>query len=109
MDVSFKMVHGDKGDVLRVGEGLGVGNADQKRTCESGAGSDGDRVQIGKGDVGLNEGGAHYGDDSAEMFAAGQLGDNSAIAGVGGDLGSDGRGESAGTALDHRGGGFVAG
>lgn len=91
MDVSFKMVYGDKGDFLRVGEGLGVGDADQKRSCESGAGSDGDRVEIGEGDVGLDEGGAYYGDDSAEMLAAGQLGDNSTVTGVRGDLGGDGR------------------
>ncbi len=109
MDVAFKVVDGDEGDVLRVGQGLGVGDADEEGSGEAGAGGDGDGVEVGEGDVGLGEGGADYGDDGAEMFAAGELGDDSAVAGVGGDLGGDGRGEGAGAALDDGGGGLVAG
>ena len=109
MDVAFKVVDGDEGQALGKGEGFGVGDANEERSGEAGTAGDGDGVEVGEGDVGLGQGGAHDGDDGAEMLAAGQLGDDSAIAGVGGDLGGDDRGEDASAALDHGRGGLVAG
>ena len=109
MDVAFEVVDGDEGDVLRVGQGLGVGDADEQRSGEAGAGGDGDGVEIGEGDAGLGQGGADDGNDGAEMLAAGQLGDDAAVAGMGGDLRGDDRGKRAGAALDDGGGGLVAG
>lgn len=107
--MAFEVVDGDEGDVLGEGQGFGVGDADEEGTGEAGTGGDSDGVEVVEGDVGLGEGGADDGDDSAEVFAAGEFRDDSAIAGVGGDLGSDGGGEGAGTALDDGGGGLVAG
>ena len=109
MDVAFKVVDGDEGDVLREGQGLGVGDADEQSTGEARAGGNGDGVEIGEGDVGLGESGADDGDDGAEVLAAGEFGNDSAVASVGGDLGGDGRGEGAGAALYDGGGGLVAG
>jgi hypothetical protein len=56
----------------------------------------------------VGEGGADDGNDGAEMFAAGELGNDTAIARVGGDLRSDSGGDGARAAFDDRGGGFVA-
>src|ERR1017187_322980 len=109
MDVAFEMVYGDKGDVLGECQGLCIGDPNQKRSCETGAGGNCDGVQIVEGNVGLRQSGADNGHDGAEMLTAGQLGNDSAIAGVGGDLGSDSRGECAGAALDNGSGGLVAG
>ena len=95
MNVAFEVVDGDERQFLGEGESFGVGDADQKRSGETGAGGDGDGVEIKESDVGLGEGGADDGDDGAKMLAAGQLGNDSAITGVGGDLGGDNRGEDA--------------
>ena len=59
--------------------------------------------------TGLGEGGADDGDDGAEVFAAGELGNDSTIACVGCDLGGDSGGESAGALLDDGGGGLITG
>ena len=109
VDVAFEVVDGDEWQSLGEGEGFGVGDANEERSGEAGTAGDGDGVEVGEGDVGLGQGGAHDGDDGAEMLAAGQLGDDSAIAGVGGDLGGDDRGEDASAALDDGSGGLVAG
>ena len=109
VDVAFEMVDGDERDVLRVGQGLGIGDADEERAGEAGTAGDGDGVEIVEGDVGLGQSGADDRDDGAEMLAAGQLGNHSAITGVGGDLRGDNRGESAGATLHDGGGGLVAG
>ena len=109
MDVAFQMVDGDERQAVGEGQSLGVGDAHQKRSGETGAAGDGDGVEIGEGDVGLGECGADHGNNGAEMLAASQLGNDASIAGVGGDLrGNDGA-ERARAALDHGGGGLVAG
>jgi len=85
------MIDSDEGDVLRVSEGLGIGDADQQRSGEAGAGGDSNGIEIGESNLGLFERGTNDGNDGAEMLAAGELGDDSAISGVGGDLrGNDG-------------------
>jgi len=109
VDVAFQMVDGDEGQVVGEGESFGVGDADQKRSRETGTAGDRDGVEICEGDVGLGESGADNGNDGAEMLAACQFGDNASIAGVGGDLGSDDGAEGARAALDNGGGGLVAG
>ena len=109
MDVAFKMVDGDEGNVLREGEGFGVGDADEQGAGEAGSGGDGDGVEIGECDLSLLECGSDYGNDGAEMLAAGQFGDDSTIAGVGGDLRRDDGRKRAGTTLDDGGCGLVAG
>ena len=85
------MVDGDEGDVLREGQRLGVGDADQEGSGEAGPGGDGDGIEVVEGDARLGEGGADDGDDGAEMLAGGKLGYDTAIAGVGGDLRGDDR------------------
>ena len=106
--MAFKMIDGDERDVLRVCEGLGIGDANQQRSRKARARSDCDGVEVRESHLGLFECGTDDGNNSAQMLAAGELGDDSAIACVRGDLrGNDGR-ESARTALDNCGGGFVA-
>ena len=109
MDVAFKMVDGDEGQVGGEGKRFGVGDAHQKRSGEARAAGNGDRVEIGQRDAGLAEGGADDRDDGAQMLAAGQLGDHSAIAGVSGNLRSNHGTERVGAALDDGGRGLVAG
>jgi len=109
VDVAFEMVNGDERDVLREGEGLGIGDADQERSGEAGTAGDGDGIEIVEGNICLGKGGADDWDDGAEMLAAGQFGNHSAVAGVGGDLRGDNRAESAGAALNDGGSGLVAG
>jgi len=109
VDVAFEMVDGDEGQGGGKGQGFGVGDADEERAGESGAGGDGDGIQIGEGHTGLGERCAHHGNDGAEMFAAGQLGDDAAIARMGGDLGGYNGAEGMAAAFDNGGGGLVAG
>ncbi len=58
---------------------------------------------------GFAEGGVDDGDDGAEVLAGGELGDDAAVGGVDGDLRGDDVRELAAAALDHGGGGLVAG
>ena len=109
MDVAFQMVDGDEGQVVGEGKSFGVGDAHQKRSRETGAAGDGDGVEIREGDVGLGECGADHGNNSSEMLAGSQLGNDASIAGVGGDLGGNDGAERARAALDDGGGGLVAG
>ena len=109
VDVAFKVIHGDERKVVCKGESLGVGDADQQRTGEAGAGGDGDGVEIGEGNVGLGKRGADDRNDGAKMLAAGELWNDAAIACVGGDLRSDDGGKRARSALDDSRGGLVAG
>jgi len=41
--------------------GFGVGDANEERSGEAGTAGDGDGVEVGEGDVGLGQGGAHDG------------------------------------------------
>lgn len=109
VDVSFKVVDGDERQALREGECFGIGDPDEKSSCQARAGSNGNGVEIGESDAGLGQRCANYRDDGAKMFAAGKLGNHTAVARVGGNLRSDDRGESVRAALDDRGGRFVAG
>src|SRR6266568_1881365 len=109
MDVAFEVVDGDEGQALCEGESLGVGDADEQGSGETGAGGDGDGVQVAEGHVSLGKCGADNGNDGAEMLAAGEFGDHSAVACVSGDLRSDHGGEGACSAFDDGCGGFIAG
>ena len=109
VNVAFEMVHGNQRKTIGEGEGLGVGNANKKRSGQAWAGGDSDGVEIGKRDVRLGKRGANHGNNGAEMFAAGQLRHHAAIARMRRDLRGDDRGNGARAPLHDRRGGFVAG
>lgn len=109
VDVAFEMVDCDERNILRVSEGLSVGNSDEERTGEAWAGGDGYGIEIREGDLRLMEHCADYGDDGAKMLAAGEFGNNTAITGMSCDLGGDNGREGARPALDNGGSGLVAG
>ncbi len=89
VDVAFEMIHSDERNLFGEGVCLGVGVADEERAGETGPGSDGDGVEIGKSDAGLFESRADDRNDGAKMLAAGEFGNDTAVACVGGDLRGD--------------------
>ena len=109
VDVAFEVVDGDERLRERVGEGLGVSDADEERAGEAGAFGDGDGVELPHGHLGFAEGSVDDGDDGAEVLAGGELGDDAAVGGVDGDLRGDDVRELACAALNDGGGGLVAG
>ncbi len=100
VDVALKMVDGDEWDVLCVGEGLCVGNADEERSGKARTRGDSDGVKVVERDAGLGDGSADDWNDGAKMLAGRKFRNDSAIAGVGGDLRGNDRRESSGAALD---------
>ncbi len=89
VDVALEVVDGDERLAECVGESLGVTDADEQRAGEAGAFGDGDGVELRHGDTGFAEGGIDDGDDGAEVFARGELGDDASVGGVDGDLRGD--------------------
>lgn len=109
VDVAFEVIDCDERQVLGEGERLGIGDADEECSGKTGAGGDGDGIEIGEGEVGLCKRGTDDGDDGAEVLAAGQLGDDTAVAGMGGDLRRDDGGECVASARNDGRRGLVAG
>lgn len=109
VNVALKMVDGDEGLAGSEGQRLGIKDADQERSGETGALRDGDGVKVFEADAGLGHGGADDRDDVAQMLAAGELGDDAAIVGVQGDLAGDDVGQGLRTGANDGGGGLVAG
>lgn len=113
--MAFEVVDSDEGLIEAVGEGFGVGDADEERSCEAGTFGDGDGVEVGECDwmsgcgAGAGEGFADDEDDIAEVLAGGEFGDYSAVVGVEGHLGGDDVGERVAAGADDGGGGLVAG
>ncbi len=71
MNVAFEMIHCDEGQAGSEGQGFRVGDADEQGACQSGAGGDGEGVEVGVGDTGLGQCGSHYGDDGTQVLSAG--------------------------------------
>ena len=107
--MAFQVVDGNEGQVGGEGQGLGVGNADEERTGESGTAGHRNGVEAGKRDARVAKRGADHGNNGAEMLAAGKLGDDSAVTGMGGDLRGDNGAERVRAALNNGSGGLVAG
>jgi len=106
--VAFQVVDGNEGQVGGEGQGLGVGNADEERTGESGTAGHRNGVEAGKRDARVAKRGADHGNNGAEMLAAGKLGDDSAIARMSSDLGGNDGAERVRAALDNGGRSLVA-
>ena len=71
VDVAFEVVDGDERLGEAVGEGFGVGDADEEGSGETGTFGHGDGVEVGEGEVGAGEGFADDEDDVAEVLAGG--------------------------------------
>jgi hypothetical protein len=109
VNMALDMIDGDERQALSEGEGFGIGDSHQERSCQTRPCGDGNGVEVIEGDVGLGESGTNDGHDGAQVLAAGDLRHDSAVTGVSCDLGSDNGREGAGSTLDNCGGGFVAG
>ncbi len=109
VNVAFKMVDGDERKILREGQRLGIGDADEQRAGETWAGGDSDGVKVAEADLRLLNRCTHDRNDGAEMLATGEFRDDSAVARVSGDLRCDDGRKRAGTALDDSSSGLVAG
>src|SRR5271156_6556339 len=103
------MVHSNQWLAQREGERFGVGDADQQCASEAWTIGDGDGVEVAEGDCGLSERGANNGNDVAQVFAGGELGDDPAKLGVGRDLRGDYIGQRLASVADNGRGGLVAG
>ena len=109
VNVSFEMIDGDERLPKCEGENFAVREADEESAGEAGTLRDGDSVEIGEGDVGLVECFANDGNDFAEMFAGGKLGNDAAEFAVNVNLRGDDAREDAASTGDDGGGRFVAG
>jgi hypothetical protein len=109
VDVTLEVVDGDEGLVEGEGHGFGAADADEQGAGESGTFCNCDCVNLIERDAGFGERPANDGDDVADVFARGDLGDDSSIEGMLGDLGGDDVGEDFAAGADDGGCGFVAG
>jgi len=82
VDVAFEVVHGDQREVCAEGQGLCEADADEESSGEAWAFGDGYGGEVGVGDAGALHGLADHGDDGAEVFARGELGDDAAVVAV---------------------------
>ena len=98
--MAFQVVDGDQRQSRGECQGFAVGDTDQQSAGKSGAGGDGDRVQIGKRHASLGQRRPDHGNDGAQVLAAGQFGDDATVARVGCDLRGHHGAERATAALD---------
>src|SRR5207249_1864595 len=90
-------------------ETLGVSEADQERPDEAGSDGDGNGGKRIEGRGGAVESFADYGNDGAQVFAGGELGDHAAVTAMDGHLAGDDGGEDGLAVFYYGGGGLVAG
>jgi hypothetical protein len=109
MDVTLQVVDRDERLAERIGQGLGVADADQQGSREARALGYGDGIEVCHGHAGLTYGRLNHRHNGAEVLAGGELRDDAAVGRVDRDLGGHYVGESAGAAGHHGGGGLVAG
>ena len=103
------MVHTHQGQPQGQGQALGVADPHQQGAHQPGAAGDRQGVALGKGYLRPAQGLLHHGADPLHMAAGSQLRHHPAVLPVEGDLGMDRHGQHPPPALQHRGGGFVAG
>ena len=109
MDVTLKMVYGDKRLAESEGQRLGIGDSNQERACQPGAFGYRDCVQIGEADAGFIQCRTHHGNDIAQMFARSKFRNHTTVRRVNFNLrGHDAR-EHMTAALDHCGCGLITG
>jgi hypothetical protein len=86
VNMTLKVVYGDKRLFQSKGERLGIGDSNQKGACQAGAFCDRDRVQIVEADSGFVQCGTHHGNDIAQVLAGGKFRNHTAIRRMNGDL-----------------------
>ncbi len=109
MDVAFEVIDADERLVQRVGQRLGVAQADQQRSRKSGALGDGQSVDRFVGLAGILQRLANDGNDGAQMLARRQFRYDAAVRLMGGDLRIDDIRDHLLAGADDRGCGLVAG
>ena len=77
--MAFQVVDGNEGQVGGEGQGLGVGNADEERTGESGTAGHRNGVEAGKRDARVAKRGADHGNNVAQVFARGEFRNHTTI------------------------------
>ena len=107
--MTLEVIDRDEGLVEGEGHGFGVADADEQGAGESGTLCNRDCVNLIERDASIGERLTNDGDDVADVFAGGDLGDDSSVESVLGDLGRDDVREDFVTGADDCGRGFVAG
>ena len=86
VDVAFNVVHRDEGLAGGEGDGLGVREAHEQCTCETGAVGCRDGIEIRIVEAGGFHCFTNHRNDGAEVFAGGQLRDYPAVFRMNGEL-----------------------
>ena len=109
LDVAFEVVDGDERETGAEGQGFGEADADEERASQAGAFRNGygGEVAVAR-DAGCGHRLPDDRDDVAEVFAAGEFGDDAAVAGVD-QLGGNDVGEDFAALRDDGRGGLVTG